>query len=163
MAGQEAGNTTGTDNRLGVWALTNTKALDGPGTPTLISTTITSEPYVVPPPSTQKLGSVPLAECLNLPACTTKYFGAQKPYHEREGQLDSSDTRIFQTTYANGLLWGACTQPEHGPFATSLENSVSLGLGSFRSERNGIAELLQPPDMVSLDATRIELVEVVVT
>ncbi len=41
---------------------------------------------------------------------------------------------------------------------------LSPGLGSsFRSKRNGITELLQPPDMVSLDAARIQLVEVVVT
>jgi len=102
-----ANNSTGTANHLDVWALTNTQALDGPGSPTLIRTSTNSNSYVVPPPSNQKIGSVPLGECLNHPFCANKYFGGQQPYHEREGQLDSSNSQMFQVSYASGLLWGA--------------------------------------------------------
>ncbi|HVC43109.1 MAG TPA: hypothetical protein VND54_14110 [Candidatus Saccharimonadales bacterium] len=71
-----------TDNRLGVWAMTNRTALQLGKLPTLSSTVITSETYGLPPASTQK-GST--------------------------STIDSGDDRMQQTQYINGTLWGELT------------------------------------------------------
>lgn len=71
-----------TDNRLGVWAMTNRTALQHGNLPTLSSTVITSETYGLPPPASQK--------------------GATST-------IDSGDDRMQQTQYINGTLWGELT------------------------------------------------------
>ena len=68
------------DNRLGVWAITNARAVSKGSTPTLSSVVITSEPYGVPPGAQQK-GAMSL--------------------------LDSGDDRMQQVQYIDGHLWGA--------------------------------------------------------
>jgi hypothetical protein len=70
------------DNRLGVWAMTNTAAVASGHSPTLSSRVITSEPYGIPPKAQQK-GSSSL--------------------------LDSGDDRMQQAQFINGTLWGALT------------------------------------------------------
>jgi hypothetical protein len=70
------------DNRLGVWAMTNTAAVASGHSPTLSSRVITSEPYGIPPKAQQK-GSSSL--------------------------LDSGDDRMQQTQFISGTLWGALT------------------------------------------------------
>jgi hypothetical protein len=70
------------DNRLGVWALTNTAATASGHVPTLSSTVITSEPYGIPPKAQQQ-GSSSL--------------------------LDTGDDRMQQTQFIGGTLWGALT------------------------------------------------------
>ncbi|MDQ6855495.1 MAG: hypothetical protein M3Z57_00290 [Candidatus Dormibacteraeota bacterium] len=70
------------DNRLGVWAMTNTAAVASGHSPTLSSRVITSEPYGIPPKAQQK-GSSSL--------------------------LDAGDDRMQQTQFINGTLWGALT------------------------------------------------------
>jgi len=71
-----------TDNRLGVWAMTNRTALQHGHSPVLSSTVITSETYGLPPASAQK--------------------GATST-------IDSGDDRMQQTQYINGSLWGELT------------------------------------------------------
>jgi hypothetical protein len=71
-----------TDNRLGVWAMTNRTALQSGGSPTLSSTVITSETYGAPPASAQK-GST--------------------------GTINSGDDRMQQTQFINGTIWGELT------------------------------------------------------
>ncbi len=108
MATGEANTFTGFDNRLGVWALTNTQALQGgSGSPVLSSTTVNVETYGIPQLSEQKFGPTPLANCLNDSTCATNLFGATDPHHEVEGKLDSNDSRMQQTTYVAGKLYGA--------------------------------------------------------
>ena len=60
--GYETGNPTGTANRLGIWALTNTASLNS-SSPALqlTSTLINSEAYVFPPMADQKSGPTPAA------------------------------------------------------------------------------------------------------
>ena len=109
MAGTEANNLNGIDNRLGLWTLTNTASLDS-DTPALAlqSRSMPSEVYGTPPPSNQKTGDFPLGQCLNTPACATTFLlGRPDPYTETEAALDSSDTRMMQVTYVNGNLFGA--------------------------------------------------------
>lgn len=94
MAAAEANNATGMDNRIGLWALTNTRTLNRTASAlTLSNTVLTSETYGIPPLSDQKAGSIPL--------------GASQTPPEPEGMLDSNDSRMQQVTYAGGYLYGA--------------------------------------------------------
>ena len=84
-----------TDNRVAVWALTNSSSLNS-ATPsvTLSDVVITSESYGQPPNATQKpgpAGSTPLGTSLGAPL----------------EQLNSNDDRMNQVVFANGRLWGA--------------------------------------------------------
>jgi hypothetical protein len=100
---------TGRSNHLIVWSLTNTNSLST-STPQiqLKNVVLPVKPYVLPPTATQKAGSFPLGQCLNLATCARVLNGAPDPYTpEREGVLASNDTRMQQVMYANGLLWGA--------------------------------------------------------
>ena len=115
--GSETGNPTGTANRIGVWALTNTRSLDSTTPdPRVTSRTARSATYVFPPRSEQKVGSIPLGECLNdttTPTpfglgCWQLFFNPPKPpFVETESSLDSNDTRMQQTWYVDGTLYGA--------------------------------------------------------
>lgn len=116
MAAEEANNTTGFDNRIGVWALTNTSSLDTANPKlTLSSRSIDSEVYGLPPLSNQKAGSNPLKDCLNDRSnlfgpglgCWALLVASQPTSLETQPLLDSNDTRMQQVSYAKGLLWGA--------------------------------------------------------
>jgi hypothetical protein len=107
-AAEETLNEEGMSNRLGFWKLTNTRSLDSASpAPDLTSVIIGSETYGVPPRSEQKGGSVPLRDCLITPSCATQVLGAPDPFPEVEGPLDSNDTRMQQTWFAGGKLYGA--------------------------------------------------------
>jgi hypothetical protein len=84
------------DNRLAVWALSDTKTLDefSPKVE-LTNTIISSEVYGDPPPATQEAGPNP--------------FGASQTPPQPEGALDSGDTRMQQVFFAQGLLWTGLT------------------------------------------------------
>jgi hypothetical protein len=69
-----------TDNRLGVWALTDRERVSQGGMPKLSSVVIGSETYGVPPAASQ-LGS--------------------------SSFIDSGDDRMQQTQFIGGALWGA--------------------------------------------------------
>jgi hypothetical protein len=91
-----------------VWKIANTAALaSSPGSLTLTHTTVPVNAYYPPPPSDQKAGSVPLAACLNVTACAKAVLGTPDKFKESEFAFDSSDTRMLQSAYANGKLWGA--------------------------------------------------------
>ncbi len=116
--GSETGNPTGTARRIGLWALTNTASLDA-ATPNLgvTSRTVTSQTYVFPPKVQQKPGNIPLGECINdtttvvlgLTGCWQLFFApADEPAHDEViSSPDANDTRMQQTWYTNGVLWGA--------------------------------------------------------
>ena len=115
--GSETGNPTGTARRIGMWAITNTATLNT-STPALrITSRLTnSQAYVFPPKSDQKPGNIPLGECINNtttptpfgPGCWQVLFNPPEPAHnEVESTPDSNDTRMQQTWYVNGTIWGA--------------------------------------------------------
>ena len=91
------------DNRLDIWALTNTSSLNS-ATPSLslANGLVTTEAFQRAPRSSQKAGSVPLSDCLNA-GCPG--IGTDPTAHE--GQLDSGDTRINQVVFADGKLWSS--------------------------------------------------------
>jgi hypothetical protein len=79
------------DNRIAVWALTNTRSLNSKApTLTLSFAVIQSETYGQPNPASQKAGEVPLASA----------FG------ESEGLINTNDDRMNQVVFANGILYG---------------------------------------------------------
>ncbi|KRC84641.1 hypothetical protein ASE25_20410 [Terrabacter sp. Root85] len=115
--GSETGNPTGTARRIGLWALTNTASLDA-ATPALAVTNklVNSETYVFPPKADQKAGDFPLGQCINDttiatpfgPGCWQLFFNPPEPAHDEViSHLDSNDTRMQQTWFTNGVLWGS--------------------------------------------------------
>jgi hypothetical protein len=114
--GSETGNPTGTARRIGLWALTNTASLNS-ATPALgiTSRLINSQTYVYPPKSDQKPGDIPLGDCLNDNTlfgggigCWFLFFDPPPTWQpEVESTPDSLDSRMQQTWYVNGMLWGA--------------------------------------------------------
>jgi hypothetical protein len=81
------------DNRIAVWALTNTRSLNS-NAPTLALSfaVLKSETYGQPNPAKQKAGENPL--------------GASFPTPEGIGQLNTNDDRMNQVVFANGILYG---------------------------------------------------------
>jgi hypothetical protein len=108
-------------NQILVWALTNTSSLDGTPALALNHTTLGVGTYAFPSPSNQMSGPTPLRDCLNNNACSIRLNGFADPFQEKEYNLDSSDTRMMQTTFAQGQLWGALD--------TSLSHASSKSAG----------------------------------
>ena len=137
--GSETGNPTGTNNRIAVWALSNTASLNSatPGLQ-LTSTLLKSETYVFPPLSNQKPGSTPLRDCLADttratpfgPGCWQFFFNPPQPAPEVESSPDSGDTRMQQTWFVDGTIWGA----------------ASTGVRVAGKEKAGIAWFAVTPD-----------------
>lgn len=114
--GLETGNPTGTNNKIALWALTNTSSLNT-ASPALRmrSTLIGSRTYIYPPKAAQKPGPAPLRECINDATtvtnngvgCWRKFFGTEPAHNEQIAALDSQDARMQQTWFVNGRLYGA--------------------------------------------------------
>jgi len=94
-------------SQLLVWALTGTSSLDSGGAPALSNAVLSVGTYAPPAQSVQKNGSAPEKDCLNQNRCAPALAGTTDPYAEREGNLDSNDSRMQQVTWVNGHLWGA--------------------------------------------------------
>jgi hypothetical protein len=85
------------DNRLAVWALTNTRSLDSETPQLQLShVVIESEVYGQPPDALQKPGSTPLAD----------FIAAHGDPTQPLEKLAGNDDRMNQVVFANGLLWG---------------------------------------------------------
>lgn len=87
------------DNRIAVWAITNTKSLRS-NTPvvTLSFNVINSEVYGQPNPANQKTGEIPLGNLLDTLA--------PGPTPNVVGQLNTNDDRMNQVVFADGILYG---------------------------------------------------------
>ncbi len=94
-------------NQVLVWGLSNTSSLGTTPSLTLSHTPLAVGTYTFPSPSNQKSGPTPLRDCLNNTGCAPLLLGSNDPFQEKEYNLDSSDTRMLQTTFAQGNLWGA--------------------------------------------------------
>lgn len=92
LSSQAVFNDSGTDNRLRVWALSNTASLNS-AAPTLALThsVVRVGDYAVPDVATQKSGDYPQGQLLGKPL----------------GVIDGNDSRMQQVSFANGKLWGA--------------------------------------------------------
>ena len=139
--GSETGNPTGTARKIGLWALTNTGSLDSASPALRISSTaVNSQTYVVPPTAAQKPGPTPLRDCLNDTTTTTIYGpgcwqiffdpAAEPAHDEVQSQLDSGDSRMQQTWYVDGTLWGAAGT------AVRVNGQVQAGIAWFAVDPN---------------------------
>src|SRR6266576_2957080 len=102
------------DNRLAVWALTNTASLNSTPDIHVKDTIVNSEVYGLPPSIVQPNGPTPLADSLK----------------EHENLIDGFDDRMQAAIYANGHLWGASDTivktPVRGPqVGTAFDDSAS--------------------------------------
>jgi hypothetical protein len=93
-------NPTGTfDDRVGVWAMTDEKAVGEGSAPTLSSLVITSEPYGEPVKAEQK-GAASLIEQDDDRMQQTQFTG-----HDVWGQLSTSMTIPGESTVRDGAAW----------------------------------------------------------
>jgi hypothetical protein len=93
---------TGTlDNRIAVWALTNTSSLDSASPAlSLQSAVLDSQVYGQPPDAEQRPGPLPLADLIFAGA-----FG--RASREHLPLIASNDDRMQQVTWAAGRLWSS--------------------------------------------------------
>ena len=107
---------SGTDDRVRIWALGNTRSLNTNSPDlTLVDNTVKVRRYGVPPLATQKAGPTPLADCINDTTLVTPFgvgcwnylFFDQPPPVPTPELLDSNDSRMQQVFYAGGRLYGA--------------------------------------------------------
>ena len=84
-------NVSNLDNRIAVWALTNTASLNTKPAIAIDDAVITSQVYGLPGAIVQPDGPTPFADSLR----------------EHENLLDGGDDRMQAATYAHGVLWGA--------------------------------------------------------
>jgi hypothetical protein len=93
---------------IAVWQIGNTRLLRSrPASLVLTRRGVAVGGYFLPPGSNQKVGPVPLANCLNDTTCATFLLGSPDKFRESEYALESNDTRMMQSAYAHGRLWGA--------------------------------------------------------
>jgi hypothetical protein len=102
------------DNRIAVWAMTNTASLDTDSPNLALTyTLVDSQIYGLAPATDQKPGSLPLAEYLK-----TKNNLLQITSNEHLELVDTDDDRMQQTVYAAGSLWtalGTVVKTPNGP------------------------------------------------
>ena len=114
-------NGSQTDNRIRIWALSNTDSLSS-ASPSLAlnSSFIGVNTYARPPRADQLSGDVPLASCLNDTTTVITSLGPPftgcwqavtfpEPAHSEveSNHVDSGDSRMMQVVFANGKLWSA--------------------------------------------------------
>ena len=114
--GFETGNLAPSENRIGVWAITNTSSINS-ATPSLklSNKLITASTYTFPPASNQKDGPAPLRDCINDRGstfgpglgCWALFFNKVPNKKEKLSTPDSSDTRMNQVVYTGGQLFSA--------------------------------------------------------
>ncbi len=114
------------DNRIAVWALSNTASLSTP-TPDveLTKVIITSETYGFPPSAEQRPGPTPLRD----------FLGDNEPLEK----LHTNDDRMQQVVFADGKLWAGLNtvvQQRNGPRAGIAFFSVapSMPRGSLQAK-----------------------------
>ena len=97
--------TGGLDNRIALWALTNTASLATTPSLTMNLAIVDSEVYGAPPVMNQKDGSTPLRDLLRIPDGAA-ILGVRAS-GEQLNLLNSNDDRMNQTVYVSGKIWGA--------------------------------------------------------
>jgi hypothetical protein len=106
--------TGGLDNRVAVWAMTNTSSLAN-ATPSvqIQNVVVASQVYGMPPSMQQKPGSTPLADLLK-----TKNNPLGVVTNEHLELIDGNDDRMQQVVFADGSLWSSLNtvvKPANGP------------------------------------------------
>ncbi len=106
------------DNRLAVWAATNTATIGSTPNIKLVSKIVGTQVYGAPPRNEQPDGSHPLLDCLNTPTCAGPFlFGIPSfNLNEHLPLVDSGGDRMRQTYYTGvggsshqNKVWGSLT------------------------------------------------------
>jgi hypothetical protein len=93
------------DNRIALWALSNTKSLDAAKpSAKLEHVVVASETYGFPPPASQKAGPAPLRDCLTTGTCSA--LGTAQATNPIE-LVDTNDDRMNQAFFSGGYVWAA--------------------------------------------------------
>ncbi|HXW08058.1 MAG TPA: hypothetical protein VD833_22705 [Vicinamibacterales bacterium] len=104
-----------TDDRIALWAMTNTSSLaDATPDVEMQVTVLGTLTYGQPPAVLQKDGPTPLRELLGLPLAVDLGL-VTRPSLEHLNLLNSNDDRMNQTVYINGQVWGALNTAVKGP------------------------------------------------
>ncbi len=100
------------DNRIAVWALTNTSSLNSAPNVSLYSTVLDSQVYGQPADSVQPKGPLPLADFI-----FEGGFGV-KTGKQHEELIAANDDRMQQVVFAGGKLWSALSSVVKPPNGT---------------------------------------------
>jgi hypothetical protein len=108
-----------TDDRIAVWAMTNTASLSDP-TPdvALHVSVLDSLTYGQPPAVLQRSGPTPLRDLLRT-SLAVQLGLVTKASTEHLNLLNSNDDRMNQTVYLDGQVWGAVNTVVKGPTGPS--------------------------------------------
>lgn len=130
------------DNRLTVWAMTNTSSLNS-STPSLAlsNVVIDTQTYGQPPATQQMPGPTPLLD-----------FLATLGFKNHEELISDNDDRLQQVTFANGMLWTSVptvVQTPQGPVRAGaawfiLTPSMSGGQLSASVNNQGYVAINSP-------------------
>jgi hypothetical protein len=117
---------SGTSNRIWLWSVSNTQAIDtAPTALTLNVSPLSVQQYAVPSSlAKQKPGSTPLRDCFALTGCAPTYLGYPNIVYSAPRDVAVNDSRMQQVSYANGKLWG------------TLDTDILLADGSHGSGIN---------------------------
>jgi hypothetical protein len=127
------------DNRIRLWAITNTESLNDLTTNLRLNNSVVNvNTYAVPPKADQLAGEIPLADCINdtttvitslgppFTGCWKALFGAEPAHTEVESNhVDTNDSRMQQVVFAGGKLWGALDT------AVSVGGATKAGIAFF--------------------------------
>jgi hypothetical protein len=96
--------TGGLDNRIALWALTNTASLNDPVPDVALqSVVLASQVYGMPPAARQKDGPLPLGDLIASGAFGVKAGKQHTPL------IESNDDRMQQAVFAAGKVWSSLT------------------------------------------------------
>ncbi len=111
-------NSNQSDNRLRIWAISNTQSLNTSNPDLVLRLGVVNvETYTVPGYAGQKAGNVPLADCLNDSTVSTPFgtgcwtffnFPKKPAGTEREAQyIQPTFSLMTQVVFADGKLWSS--------------------------------------------------------
>jgi hypothetical protein len=104
------------DNRIAVWALTNSASLDAAVPDVkLTSAVLPSQVYGQPPDAQQRPGPTPLADLIKADPAVA---GLLKAGTQKLTLIAANDDRMQQVTWADGKLWSSLNsvvKPDNGP------------------------------------------------
>ena len=140
-------STTASDTRLRIWAISNTQSLNTASPSLVLSNNVVNVGlYSVPPKAGQRVGDIPLGDCINdtttvieslgppFTGCWRALFASEPAHNETESQhIDANDARMQQVVFANGKLWAA------------LDTGVTMTGTSGSQTKAGIAYFIIKP------------------
>ena len=119
--------TGGLDNRIALWALTNSSSLSA-ATPSVKMqlTILDSQVYGAPPTMQQRDGPTPLKALIKSKLAPAAL--GVKSTSEHLNLLNSNDDRMNQTVFVNGQIWGALNTVQKSPTGATRTGIAWFGV-----------------------------------